>query len=253
MVDSQTFQTKKSLGQNFILDTGFLNSIVERLDIQKTDTIVEIGTGRGTLTKCIAKYAKRVVTIEIDTRLRDILESEFAGIPNIELVFADVLKHNLDIAGDFKIVANIPYYITTPIIMKFLKTPACKQICVLVQDDVAKRIVAPAGTGEYGALSVSIQAQAECKILKFVKRTLFHPAPNVDSAFVVINKTGATTPDGFDVFIKDVFSRRRKKISNSVPRSALLETGVNPDLRPEQIPVDLFVKICAFLTKNPIK
>lgn len=234
------FRTKKSLGQNFIFDMGFLNSVVDKLCIAPTDVVVEIGTGKGTLTKCLATRAKHVITYEIDPRLAEYLRAEFAPIPNIELRLGDFMTSG-DTAGGivcesmYRVIANIPYYITTPIIMKLLADPHCTEICVLVQEEVARRIVATHGTPEYGALSVTCQLCAECRILKTVGRALFHPRPNVDSAFVILKKQGENAPKGFEVFIKNIFSKRRKKISNSVDRALLEKCGVDANLRPEQL------------------
>ena len=236
------FETKKSLGQNFIYDTGFLDGVLNKLDLQKTDTVVEIGTGPGKLTTCLAKRVAKILTYEIDERLKPILETEFAGSENIELVFADGLKAEVaPNVSSFKLVANIPYYITTPLILKFLRDPRCTEICVLIQEEVADRIVAKPKCKEYGALSVTVQAQAECKIIKRVGRGMFRPVPNVDSAFVLIKKNGASVPCGFDEFVKKLFSQRRKMLRSII--------GGNDTRRPEELSVDEIVKLCANTTK----
>jgi 16S rRNA (adenine1518-N6/adenine1519-N6)-dimethyltransferase len=245
------FQYKKSLGQNFIYDLNFLESIVTKLALKPTDIVVEVGAGVGTLTRCLAKHAKTVVTYEIDKRLEEILALEFKDLANIELRFNDIMDVS-DFPSDFILVANIPYYITTPIIFKFLKNKGCRKICILIQDDVANRITAAPGTKDYGALSVSCQAQADCKITKLVPRNMFKPRPNVDSAFVVMEKRIVTLPDNFDNFIKKVFSMRRKKISNSAPVAILEKCGVNKDLRPEQIGVTDFVKLSHEIAKTAV-
>ena len=249
MISRAKFLTNKRLGQNFIHDTGFLKGIVEKLDIKLTDTIVEVGTGQGSLTTVLALCAKQVITYEIDIRLEDILKQKLKDFDNIKCVFQDILTVT-QFPPDFILVANIPYYITTPIIMKFIKMEQCRKICILIQDDVAKRIVAPVGTKDYGALSVTVQSMARCRIIKKVPRTLFQPVPNVDSAFVVIEKNGEVPPPNFDGLLKSVFSKRRKKISNSVNLDALLQCGIDPDLRPEQISVNDFVKLSQYLYKT---
>jgi len=226
----------KKFGQNFIFDTGFLNGILDKLDLKSTDTVVEIGTGLGTLTDCIAPRVKQVITYEIDKRL----EPKFTH-NNIEFICQDILKVK-EFPSEFVVVANIPYYITTPIIMKFLKMPACKRICILIQDDVAKRIVAKVGTKEYGALSVTIQAQATARIIKAVPRTVFRPQPKVDSAFIVIEKNHNILPHNFDEFIKHVFSQRRKTLRASL--------GIDSNKRPEEITPEQFVKICQEIHKT---
>jgi 16S rRNA (adenine1518-N6/adenine1519-N6)-dimethyltransferase len=238
------FETKKSLGQNFIHDLGFLNSILNQLDLLSTDTVIEVGAGMGTLTECLAKRVGRVIAFEIDRRLEPILSEKFASTPNVTLVFADALKTPYDFPPDYRVVANIPYYITTPLVMKFLRDPRCREIGVLVQDDVARRIVAATGA-DFGALGVACQACAACKIVKFVPRGLFKPVPKVDSAFVSLTKFARQSPisPGFETFIKNVFSKRRKKLSNSVPIAILNECGIDGNLRPENISVADFLKI----------
>jgi len=263
------FKFNKSLGQNFILDEGFLTSIVAELDLSPEAAVVEIGTGAGTLTRVLARRVKRVVTYEVDKRLASVLEKQFKGIENIELRFEDGLRAQSHVGDSRKIlrpaqddkyivVANIPYYITTPLIMKFMADVNCTRICVLVQDDVARRIVAAPGGKDYGALSIGLQARAECKIIRKVPRSVFTPVPNVDSAFVTIDKLpskleGGTAcggvSDTFDKFLKKVFSARRKTILNAlgiekdIARKILAEVGIDENLRPEQIPPDKFVEL----------
>jgi len=258
------FSHKKSLGQNFIHDEGFLSSIVKDLRISAGDTIVEIGTGAGTLTRVLARKAKRVITYEIDTRLQQTLEKRLDGFDNIELHFADAMKVT-DFPIEFKLVANIPYYITTPLILKFLAIDACREICVLVQDDVAYRIVARPGGKDYGALSVTIQAQAECRLVRHVSRTLFKPIPNVDSEFVHIIKTPVTnaTPPlkkgELDRLVKGMFGARRKTALNALKQTFALDTdtarkiladcGIDENIRPENISVDKYIELSRTLVR----
>ena len=230
------------MGQNFIFDTGFLNSVLDKLEIAPTDTVIEIGTGAGTLTTCIAARAQNVITYEVDKTLTPKLPA------NVQMIYRDILTVDT-FPEDFILVANIPYYITTPIIMKFLKTPTCRRICILIQDDVAKRIVAPTGTKEYGALSATVQAQATARIIKKAPRGLFRPVPNVDSAFVVIEKNGAILPPNFDKVIKDIFSKRRKKMSSIVNFELLAASTIYPDDRPENVTPDQFVKLCQTIAR----
>ena len=233
------FAFKKSLGQNFIVDEGYLHSIVKELNLSKDDVVIEVGTGAGTLTRVLSQYVKQVITYEVDKRLEPILAQQFAGIKNIELRFEDALQANIK-QEKFALVANIPYYITTPLIVKFINHPNCTSIAVLVQKELAHRIVAKPGSKDYGALSVGIQTRASARIIKEVSRRTFVPAPNVDSALVLIEKSGTSElGKDFDTFLKNVFSQRRKKLSNSVP-------NIQPqfkDLRPEQLTVQQFVEV----------
>jgi len=246
------FNFNRSLGQNFILDEGYLDNIVDGLNLTKDDIIVEIGTGAGTLTRVLAGRVKKVITYETDKRLESILAKQFAYFDNIDLRFEDGMKAKVE-TGKYIVVANIPYYITTPLIMKFMKDAGCLRICILVQDDVAQRIVAAPGGKDYGALSVGLQAQADCKIIKKVPRSVFVPVPNVDSAFVVIDKKkGANIPA---TFLKGIFSARRKTILNAlkmdkeVARTVLKKVGIDENLRPEQISVDKYIELSTKLAE----
>jgi len=278
-MNSPTFSNfffKKNLGQNFIFDVAFLDSIVRELGLSKDDTVVEVGTGAGTLTQSLARVCGRVITYEIDKRLEPVLQERLKDFDNVELHFQDAMKA-ADFPPEFKLVANIPYYITTPLILKFLGLSACCEICVLVQDDVARRIVASPGGKDYGALSVTLQAQAECRIIKNAPRRMFTPVPGVDSAFVTIRKPPPRgrhgTPfrkggpleeekyDGAgDVFarlVKGMFAARRKTALNALKqafgfdtetaRQKLESCGIDPSVRPEQIPVEKFVKLSQIL------
>ena len=239
----EDFRNKKRLGQNFIYDLAFLDGIVNKLGLTQTDTVVEVGAGTGTLTKCLAKRVGWVITYEIDTELEPVLKENLKEFNNIEFRFQDVMDAK-DFPSKFKLVANIPYYITTPLIMKFLRERRCSEICILVQEDVAYRIVAVPNTKDYGALSVTCQAFADCKIIKKVRRGMFHPAPSVDSAFIVLKKHEQYyyLPN-FDDLLKTVFSKRRKKISNSVDIKLLKKCNIDPNLRPENLTVEQFVKL----------
>lgn len=244
----EDFHTKKRLGQNFIFDTVFLDSIVDKIGLEKTDVVVEVGAGFGTLTTCLAKRAARIISYEIDNELEPILKENLGGFDNIELYFKDAMKVT-DFPPEYKLVANIPYYITSPIILKFLADRRCREICVLVQDNVARRITANPGGKDYGAFPVTCQAHADCKIIKNVGRNMFRPSPNVDSAFVILEKHNRyNIPTGFDDFIKAVFSKRRKKISNSININVLERCGIDPSVRPENLTVEQFVKLCQNLS-----
>ena len=231
------FSFKKSLGQNFIIDEGYLQSVVKDLNISKDDVVVEVGTGAGTLTRVLAQYAKKVITYEVDARLEPILSEQFSGFDNIKLRFQDALKTDIDVSN-FRVIANIPYYITTPLITKFLNDPNCTSIIVLVQKEVAERIVAKPGSKVYGALSAGIQIRSSAKIIKTVSRKVFFPEPNVDSAFVQIDDIRPIEA-GFDEFLKKVFGQRRKKISNIIRN--LYNIQIDDERRPEQLtPKNLF-------------
>ncbi len=219
------FKFNKSFGQNFIFDTNFLKSIVSAV-VTPSDTVLEIGAGAGTLTSMLASTAKRVISFEIDQNLKPILKENLKDYKNCEVVFEDIMK--IDIARleeklgeEYIIVANLPYYITTPIIFKFLENAKnLKSMAIMVQMEVAERIVAPAGSKNYGAITPAIDYRANAKIIKKVGRHMFTPVPNVDSAIVKIDfvkdKYNILDSKTLDETIKCVFAMRRKTIANNL-------------------------------------
>ncbi|MBS7401249.1 MAG: ribosomal RNA small subunit methyltransferase A [Eubacteriales bacterium] len=253
------FEYKKSLGQNFIYDLGFLRTLVKKLAVQPTDTVVEVGAGAGTLTQALAETGCQVFSVEIDKRLEPVLQKRLAPYSNVTLTFADATKHNFSNLPPFRLIANVPYYITTPLIMQFLALPNCRELNVLVASEVAERIVAPHGNALYGALSVSCQNQAECKILASVPRTMFTPQPKVDSAFVSLKKNGQPSDKFMEKLLKGVFAARRKTMLNALSSALNLDKNtvtqilttaeIDLNLRPEQITPTQYVKICALSRK----
>lgn len=214
------FQTKKKFGQNFLTDGNLLNAICVDAGLTKNDEVLEIGPGMGALTEKICEHSKKVESYEIDKDLIEILQNK--GFKNANFHFIDVLEVDLneiekDFKNEYKLVANIPYYITTPIIFKFLgKSKKVKSMTMMVQKEVAERIVAPVGSKDYGILSVCCQMQANCSIKRIVKRNMFHPAPNVDSAIVHLEIKDTVLEEGLVEFVKNIFSMRRKTLLNNI-------------------------------------
>ena len=220
------FSFKKQFGQNFITDTNLLKSIVIGAEITKNDIVLEIGCGAGTLTKELSLQAKKVIGYEIDYNLKPVLEETLYGLKNVEIVFQDVMKTSMfdlekKIGGDYVVVANLPYYITTPIIMRFIEqAKRVKSLVIMVQEEVALRLCAKENTADYGSITASIGAKANSKIIKKVPKTMFMPVPKVDSAVVKID----LIRDKF--FIKDekiykdvlhsAFNNRRKMLANNL-------------------------------------
>ena len=248
------FAYKKSLGQNFIYDVGYLTSIVKKLNVQPNDTVVEIGAGAGTLTQALAETGCQIFSLEIDQRLQPILTKRLQPYANVKLIFADALKYDFSQLPPFRLIANVPYYITTPLIMQFLNLPNCLELNVLVADEVAERIVASYGNELYGALSVSCQLQADCKILTSVPRTMFTPQPKIDSAFVCLKKQNQSLPVSMEKLLKGVFAARRKTMLNAlssalnvdknITAQILSAAEIDANLRPEQISPTQYAKIC---------
>ena len=222
------FTFKKSLGQNFLTDENLLDSIAEAAGIGKNDTVVEIGCGAGTLTRALSKLAGRVYAYEIDRDLRPVLAETLAGCENTEVIFRDFSKENLGELyreiGEYTVVANLPYYVTTPIVTRLLEEGAgVRGVCVMVQQEVAERFAAKEDTPEYGAITAAIALRGTAKIVKKEGRNMFYPAPNVDSAVVKIDFTENALPvKDKDVYRKTVrcaFLNRRKTLENNLMKS----------------------------------
>lgn len=222
------FTFKKSLGQNFLTDENLLDSIAEAAGIGKSDTVVEIGCGAGTLTRTLSKLAGRVYAYEIDRDLRPVLAETLAGCENTEVIFRDFSKENLGELyreiGEYTVVANLPYYVTTPIVTRLLEEGAgVRGVCVMVQQEVAERFAAKEDTPEYGAITAAIALRGTAKIVKKVGRNMFYPAPNVDSAVVKIDFTENALPvkdkDMYRKTVRCAFLNRRKTLENNLMKS----------------------------------
>lgn len=222
------FTFKKSLGQNFLTDENLLDSIAEAAGIGKNDTVVEIGCGAGTLTRALSKRAGRVYAYEIDRDLRPVLAETLAGCENTEVIFRDFSKENLGALyreiGEYTVVANLPYYVTTPIVTRLLEEGVgVRGVCVMVQQEVAERFAAKEDTPEYGAITAAIALRGTAKIVKKVGRNMFYPAPNVDSAVVKIDFTENALPvkdkDMYRKTVRCAFLNRRKTLENNLMKS----------------------------------
>lgn len=217
------FEFKKKFGQNFLTDKNLLEEIVVKAGVSSEDTVVEIGAGKGALTEALSKHAKRVVSFEIDSELFELLSDKFAGT-NVEFVFEDVMnvsdeKISEIVGGRFKLVANLPYYVTSPILTRFMQNENMISCTVMVQEEVADRIIAKPKTKDYGVLTVICQMFGTATKELRVNRKMFYPVPNVDSAVVKVErKEGCEVDDfsGFMKFVKQAFSMRRKKLSSNL-------------------------------------
>lgn len=222
------FGFKKRLGQNFITDGNLLGAIVREAGVTKSDVVVEIGCGAGTLTRAIAQSAKMVIGFELDRQLQPVLAQTLAGIDNAEVVFKDFLKVNLpqleSKIGEYSVVANLPYYVTTPLITKILEEgKLCKSLTVMVQQEVAYRLCASENTPEYGAITAIIALRASAKILRKVPREMFTPRPNVDSAVVKLTIEDGRIPvvdaEMYKKVVHAAFLSRRKTLENNLVNS----------------------------------
>ena len=258
------FVFKKNLGQNFLTEGSLLRAIVKDAGVTKDDTVIEIGTGAGTLTSAIAEKAKKVYTFDVDTALEPVLKETIGHLNNVTLNFLDVLKcKDIDltkIIGEepFKVVANIPYYVTTPLIMRFLESSLpVKSLTVMVQKEVADRLIAEPDTEDYGAITLAVEMRGNSRITRTVSRQLFHPAPKVDSAVVHIDivddKIKVKNKEFLAKLIRAGFQMRRKtlvnnigatlNISKEVAKQTLVSLGYNESVRGEALSIDDYAKI----------
>jgi len=246
---------KKSLGQNFLFDPSILIRIIEAAGVTSDDTIVEIGPGPGRLTLMLAKIVKRVVAIEFDRALYSRLNDDIIGWENVELILGDAMKYNYRGLEPFKVVANIPYYITTPLIFKLIEARAkLISMTLTIQKEVAERIVAGPGTKDYGVLSLAVQYYAEPEIKFIIPARAFRPTPKVDSAAIhmVIRKSPRVIVADEALFFKVIragFSQRRKTLSNALKplmkdiRDVLIHMEIDPIRRAETLSMEEFAKL----------
>lgn len=275
--DQAGVRPKTKYGQNFLVDLNLLGILLNAGELESSDVVLEIGTGLGSLTTRMAAKAGHVITVEIDRDLVAMAQREFAGHPNIELLQMDALrnKNHLDETlltrvrealsnrpeGRFKLVANLPYNVATPIISNLLTTdPIPERMVVTIQKELAERIVAPPATKDYSALTIWIQSQCDCDIVRIMPPTVFWPRPKVDSAILRIfpnaqKRSRIDDVDHFHQFVRALFLHRRKFL-----RSALISAvkdqldkpqvdrllgslGHGPTARAEELPVDEIIRL----------
>lgn len=274
VLDKYQLSAKKSLGQNFIIDTNILNNIVDSGNVDEQTIVIEIGPGIGALTEQIAKKAKHVYGFEIDSRLLPVLDDTLSDYENITIVEQDILEADLN---EFQnrylpenerlvVVANLPYYITTPIIMAFLESKLDIDMMVfMMQKEVARRISANPGTKEYGSLSIAIQYFMEAETLFTVPKTVFMPQPNVESAIIRLTKkevreVEVTDESYFFQVTRSAFKQRRKTLWNNLKnafgkekkvqekmRIALNKSEVDASRRGETLNIQEFASLAAAL------
>ena len=263
------FHFKKKLGQNFINDDHLLSKIVAAAEVSAEDVVIEIGPGAATLTAALAKKAKQVIAVEIDKDLYPIINERMAEFENFELVCGDAMKVDFDeLAAKYgvkryKIVANLPYYITTPIVMRLLEEGfRTERIVIMVQKEVAERFLAKAGTKAYGAITVALNYYGEVTRAFNVPRSMFTPRPEVDSAVVCIKCWQEKPFQAIDEklwrsLVKAAFSQRRKTLNNAlktlnfpaeIMKNALAEANIDPSRRGETLSVEEFVHLANILS-----
>lgn len=263
------FSFKKGLGQNFITDTGLLAAVVRDAGVRKEDCVVEIGTGAGTLTRVISANASEVKSFDVDESLKPVLAETLAGLRNVEMFFKDVLRtddseiERITGGKPFKVVANIPYYITTPLIMRFLESGLkVTSMTLMVQEEVAARLNALPGSADYGAITVAVNLRGDVRVTRKVPRGVFRPVPKVDSAVVridVYEKYPAPDVKAASLLARAAFRMRRKTLVNNIgalsgynkeqAAEALEKMGLDLRIRGETLSAEEFVRLAKILSE----
>lgn len=269
----QDFHIKKKYGQNFLTDMNILPRIVEESDVTKDDTVLEIGPGTGNLTVLLADAAKKVIAVEIDKELIPILRVTIFPRENVEINNLDIMKTDLSdllsgVEGNIRVVANLPYYITTPVITKLLEeSHFFKSITVMVQKEVAERLAAEPGSKEYGAITLFSQYYSVPKILFSVPKESFYPMPKVESAIVrfdILEKPPYDVKNSALMFdlIRAAFNERRKTLANAISDAGNLNFSkadvldvleimrLSPTIRGERLSLEEFANLSDMLGSN---
>ena len=253
------FEFKKSLGQNFLKDENIINKIISFSSVDKETLVIEIGPGGGSLSKKLIPLVGYAILYEIDTRLRDYLNKLLASYSNYEIIFDDFLNQDLSsIRNKYNykkiyVVANLPYYITTPIITKLMNELYPDRMILMVQSEVADRLTANCGSRNYGMITVLLGAKYDVYRAFNVSKKCFIPEPNVDSSIICFDKNdklNSTTITNFELFIKDAFQFKRKNLRNNLCKYDLVKLenvlnkyGFSLKNRAEEISVELFINI----------
>lgn len=270
-------QPKTKYGQNFLVDLNLLNILVDGADLSRSDVVLEVGTGLGSLTKTMALKAGRVITVEVDRDLQALAARELQAFPNVELLSCDALRNknhlrreiletvanamsNMD-RPSFKLVANLPYNVATPIISNLLtETPLVDRMVVTIQKELGERITARPGCKDYSALTIWMQSQCDCEVLRVLPPTVFWPQPKVDSAILRIRvnadkRARIKDLEFFHTKVRALFFHRRKFLRSQLATamqddldkpevdSVLQECGFSPSLRAEQLSVEQIIQL----------
>lgn len=266
-LNSNNFNFKKNYGQNFIIDENIINNIIQKSNIDSDTLVIEIGPGAGSLTYKLCQKAKNVLCYEIDNSLKNILENNLKGYNNWEIKYQDFLKSDIKIdikKYDYQklyVIANLPYYITTPIIVKFIEEEIdIDKIVVMVQKEVGNRFKAKPGSKDYNSLSIFLNYYFDVSKIMDVSKNVFMPKPNVDSIVVEFNKKEKLpflkNKQVFFKLIRDSFKQKRKTLKNNLKEynlntidKILEKYDMNLNTRAESIPLEVFVEISNSLEK----
>ena len=260
-MEKYNFNLKKMFGQNFIIDENIISNIITKSQIDEDTLVIEIGPGAGSLTYALSKYAKNVLCYEIDTTLKELLNDNLSDCDNVEIIFKDFLK--ADVFDDIKkyeykklyVVANLPYYITTPIIIKFIEDEVpVDKLVVMVQKEVGDRFKAMPNTKDYNSLSIYLNYYFDVKKILDVSKNVFLPKPNVDSIVVEFSKKEnlyqLKDKKLFFKLVRDSFTQKRKTLRNNLKgynlekiEEVLKKHNYDLSVRAEQLPIEAFVDI----------
>lgn len=275
------FSLKKSLGQNFIVEPNILANIVDAAALDKDTNVIEVGPGIGALTEVLARASKKVVAFEIDDRLIPVLADTLSPYENVEIVHQDILQANLaktleasgvDVDERLMVVANLPYYITTPILLHLLEAPLpIDGLVVMMQKEVAERITAAPGSKAYGSLSIAVQYRMQAEVAFIVPKTVFVPQPNVDSAIIKLTRrekpaVSVKNEAFFFEVVRSAFVQRRKTLWNNLLihfgkddqtrerlTAALAEANIDPKRRGETLSLEEFARLADCLNDKKLK
>ena len=265
------FYFKKKFGQNFLTVANLLDAIVRDAGVDDATVVLEIGAGAGALTRALSKAAKKVLAYEIDASLQPVLAETLSGCENTEVAFGDFLRADLPALekelGEYRVVANLPYYVTTPVMMRFLEeAKRCTGLTVMVQEEVARRFTAEAGTPDYGSVTAAIALKGEARIMRKVPRTMFMPRPNVDSAIVRIDfekgRIPVSSEAAYRAVVRCAFAGRRKTLENNMmggfrlsreqARALLSEAGIADMVRGETLTPQQFARLADVLVGHGV-
>ena len=265
------FYFKKKFGQNFLTDANLLDAIVRDAGVDDATVVLEIGAGAGALTRALSKAAKKVLAYEIDASLQPVLAETLSGCENTEVAFGDFLRADLPALekelGEYRVVANLPYYVTTPVMMRFLEeAKRCTGLTVMVQEEVARRFTAEAGTPDYGSVTAAIALKGEARIMRKVPRMMFMPRPNVDSAIVRIDfekdRIPVSSEAAYRAVVRCAFAGRRKTLENNMmgafrlsreqARALLSEAGIADMVRGETLTPQQFARLADVLVGHGV-